>query len=156
MRDKNGYWFTRADLPQLQIQTFYPERTGNESAVLRDFLTAHGDEYDRFGFSIRIGQSANPDPSHLIGVQRSTIWSNRKRIDLVCLSGANVTLVEAKMRIEPGALGQILTYRKLWLEDHPESADPRLIVIGRYSDQDTIRSLTAHNVTVYIYDRDVS
>jgi len=149
----NGYWFTRADLPTLKIAAFYPERTTRESLVLRDFLIAHGDDYDRFGFSIRIGQSANPDPSHLIGVQKSTIWSNRKRIDLVCLAGSAVTLVEAKVRVEPSALGQILTYRQLWMQDNPDAQEPRLVVIGRYSDTDTIDALGAHGVDVFIYDQ---
>lgn len=151
--DQNGYWFTRDDLPRLQIQAFYPERTARESGVIRDFLTAHGGDYDRFGFSVRVGSTANPDPSHLIGVQRSTLWSNRKRIDLICYAGTAPTLVEAKMRIEPAAIGQLLTYRLLWLEDNPDEHDPRLVLIGRYTDQDTIRSAQAHGIDVLIYDR---
>lgn len=151
--DANGYWFTRDDLPTLQIANYYPERTARESGVLRDFLNAHGDEFERFGFSVRVGASANPDSAHLIGVQKSTLWSNRKRIDLVCQAGTSTTLVEAKMRLEPSAIGQLLTYRLLWMEDNPDAGDPALILIGRYTDGDTVRSAQAHGINVYIYDR---
>lgn len=147
----NGYWFTAADLPKLQIASYYPERTDGESAVIRDYLAAHGAEFDTLGFSVRVGQAVTPDPTHLIGVQRSTIYSTRKRIDFVGIKGELHTLVEAKQRIQPSALGQILTYRKLYLEEHPDVHDVRMIVIGRYSDDDTIHSLVAHGVEVYVY-----
>lgn len=147
----NGYWFTSADLPALQVQTFYPERTVRESGVIRDYLAAHGAEFDRIGFSVRVGQALTPDPTHLIGVQKSTIYSSRKRIDVVGVAGTRHTLIEAKQRIEPSALGQILTYEKLYREDNPDVADTRKVVIGRYTDTDTQKALNAHGVDVYIY-----
>lgn len=148
---QNGYWFTAADLPSLVVQTYFPERTAGESAILRDYLQAHGGEFDRFGFSVRVGQALQPDPTHLIGVQKSTIYSSRKRLDLVGVREPLHTLIEAKRRIEPSALGQILTYRRLYVEDNPSVTATELVVIGRYSDTDTIRSLNAHGVHVYIY-----
>lgn len=147
----NGYEFTAGELPGLQVAKFYPERTSRESQVLRAFLNAHGPEYDRFVFSVRVGAGIHPDPDHLIGVQRSTVWSTRKRIDLVCWSGQQPTLVEAKQRVEPSALGQILGYRHLWMEDNPDVPEPRLIVIGATTDQDTLRVLGAHGIDVFIY-----
>lgn len=147
----NGYWFTAADLPTLHVQAFYPERTSRESGVIRDYLRAHGHEFSQIGFSVRVGQALKPDPTHLIGVQKSTIYSSRKRIDVVGVSPSAVTLIEAKQRIEPSALGQMLTYRQLFLEDNPSVTSARLVAIGRYTDSDTQRALNAHGVDVYIY-----
>lgn len=148
---REGYWFDAADLPRLVIASYYPERTDAESAVIRDYLNAHGTEFAKLGFSIRVGQALKPDPTHLIGVQRSTIYSTRKRIDFVGINGELHTLVEAKQRIQPAAIGQILTYRKLYLEDHPDVHNVRMILIGRYSDDDTVNSATAHGIHVLIY-----
>jgi hypothetical protein len=148
---RNGYWFDAVDLPRLVIASYYPERTDGESAVIRDYLNAHGTEFDRLGFSVRVGQALQPDPTHLIGVQRSTIYSTRKRIDFVGIKGELHTLVEAKQRIQASALGQILMYRKLYLEEHPDVHNVRMVVIGRYSDDDTVNSLTAHGVAVLVY-----
>jgi hypothetical protein len=148
----NGYWFTAADLPALKVASYYPERTTNESHVIRDFLNARGADLEHIGFSVRVGQALKPDPTHMVGVQKSTIYSSRKRIDVIGVAGDDVTLIEAKARVEPSALGQILTYRKLWMEDTQAARAPRLIIIGRYSDHDTINSLTAHGVDVLIYE----
>src|SRR5205085_7065166 len=120
--------------------------------VIRAFLLNHGQEYDRYGFSIRIGAGITPDPAHLPAVQQNAVFSSMKRIDALFWSGPQPTIVEVKYRITPASLGQILTYRQLFLEAAPDAPDPRLIVIGRYSDDDTTRVLQDHGVTVYLYE----
>lgn len=147
----NGYWFTAADLPTLQTAAYYNEKTANESDVIRDYLLQHGAEYDKFGINVRVGLARTPDPTHLLGVQKSTIYSSRKRIDLVGIKGTVHTLIEAKQKIEPSALGQLLTYRRLYLADNPGVTEAPLIAIGRYTDTDTQESLNAHGVKVILY-----
>jgi hypothetical protein len=61
-------------------------------------------------------------------------------------------LIEAKTRVTHAVLGQLLTDRQLWLEDHPDAKDPRLVAIGRTSDPDTLRVLSAHGIDVYLYE----
>ncbi len=147
----SAYDFTGDDLATLILRRFYPERTDRESTVIRDFLLAHGQEFDRFSFSVRVGEGQAPNPEHLEGVQRNTVFSTRKRIDLLAWRATQPVLVEVKERITPASLGQIQTYRHLWLEEHPDAPDPELVVIGRTSDEDTLRVLAAHGITVYLY-----
>lgn len=147
-----GYDFSKDDLATLILKRFYPERTDRESTVIRDWLLAHGAEYDRFSFSVHIGQGQTPDPSHEPGVQKSTVYSSQKRIDVLAWQGPNPTIVEVKERITPASLGQILTYRMLFLQEMPDAPDPRLVIIGRYSDDETLRALSAHGIDVYLYD----
>lgn len=147
-----GYDFTSDDLTTLLLRRFYPERTDRESTVIRDWLLAHGADYDRFSFSVRVGQGQTPDPSHLDSVQQSTVFSTRKRIDILAWQGSLPTIVEVKERVTPASLGQILTYRHLFLEEHPDAPDPRLVIIGRYSDPDTLQSLSAHGIDVFLYE----
>lgn len=149
--DTPGYTFDAAEFARLLILKSYPERTDRESAVIRDFLMAHLHEFSRVEFSVRVGQGQAPDPAHLDGVQANTVFSSKKRIDLLCWRGPIPVLVEAKERVQPGALGQIQTYRNLFLEEHPDAPEPELVVIGRYSDADTLPSLSAAGVTVYLY-----
>ncbi len=147
----SGYNFARDDLTTLLLRRFYPERTDRESSILRDFLLARGDEFDRFSFSVRVGQGATPDPTHLPAVQRNTVFSTRKRIDLLAWRGSQPVIVEVKERVTPAALGQIRTYRTLFLEETPDAPEPELLVIGRYSDEDTLRAMQAEGVTVILY-----
>jgi hypothetical protein len=147
-----GYEFPGSDLATLILRRFYPERTDRSSTVIRDWLLAHGTEYDRFAFSVRVGQPVAPDPSHLPGVQRSTVFSSQKRIDVLAWAGAQPTIVEVKEYVTAAALGQIQLYRDLFREEMPDALEPILLVIGRFSDADTLRVLTSHGVNVLLYE----
>jgi hypothetical protein len=147
----NGYDFSKDDLATLLLRRFYPERTDRESTVIRDFLFAHGAEFDRFSFSVRVGQGTTPDPATLPAVQKNTLFSTRKRIDMLAWRGTQPVIIEVKDNITPASLGQILTYRHLWLEENPGAPEPELVVIGRTTDNDTVRALNAAGVTVYVY-----
>ena len=148
----DGYKFDRDALALLLIRTHYPERTDRESAIIRDWLTVRGAQYDQFAFSVRIGTPATTDPEHLEGVQRSAAYSSLKRIDVLAWEGDQPTIVEVKERVTPSCLGQVLTYRDLFLRQYPEARVPKLLVIGRYSDDDTIRSLNGAGVDVLLYE----
>lgn len=147
-----GYDFLRDSFPELLIRRFYPEKTDRESGLLKEFLARHLHDYDRVSFSVRIGEGIQPDPSHLSGIQKSTTFSSRRRIDMVLWQGQQVTICEAKDRLRHDVLGQLLSGRQLWLEERPDDPEPKLVAIGRYSDEETERILTSHGITVYVYD----
>jgi hypothetical protein len=133
------------------VAKHFPERSDREDAVILAFIAAHGDEFEQWTFSRRVGEGLAPDPSHLPAVQKNTLFGTRKRIDMLARSGSRWTIIEVKDRVTPASLGQILTYRHLFLEEFPDAEDPGLVVIGRFSDPDTIRSLQANNVAVFLY-----
>lgn len=147
----DGYEFLPAQYQLLLIRRFYPERTGRESAVIREWLNRYLHDYERIMFSVRVGVGQTPDPSHLIGVQRASVQSTRKRVDILAWRGGRVTLVEVKERVTHHALGQILAYQHLLLEEDPALDFEALVAIGRYSDVDTVRVLNAAGVTVLLY-----
>lgn len=147
-----GYDYTRATLLELFMRMQFPERTNRESALIRDFLQLHIHEYDSYQFSVKVGQGLTPDPSHLPGVQRNTALSTKKRIDIVAWQGQRATILEVKFRANPQALGQLTTYRHLWMEDNPGALEPRLAIIARYTDPDTARVFEANGVDVYLYE----
>lgn len=148
----NPYHYGRSDFERVLVMRYYPERTTGESAVLRDFLLEHIYEFDSIDFQVRIGAGIPPDPTHLPGVQKQTTFNSQKRIDLLAYRGPQAIIVEVKQRVTPASLGQILTYRVLWIAEHPNDRDPELVVVGRSSDADTIGSLQAHGITVYLYE----
>jgi len=148
----DGYHFAGADLTQLLLRRFYPERTDRESAIIRDWLLARGVQYDRFAFSVRVGVGQAPNPEHLEGVQRNAVFSTKKRIDVLAWQGDQPFIHEVKERVTPAVLGQLQTYRQLFLEQYPDSKDPQLVALGRTSDDDTLRALQAHGVTVLLYE----
>lgn len=148
----NGYTFGSNDFASLLLRRSFPEETDKQTIALKNYLQKHLSEFDSVTFSVRVGKGLTPDPSHLPAVQANTTRFTQKRIDMVAYRGQQPVIVEAKHRVDPSTLGQVLTYRKLWLEDHPDAPEPELVVVGSQSDDDTIGALTAHGVTVIIYD----
>lgn len=147
----NGYRFTRDDFPTLLRAARYPEQTVRQSDLIRAYFEFHLDEFDSVTFEFRVGAGVPPDPSHLPGVQAQTENVTRQRIDVLGWSGSRPTIVEAKDRVTPSALGQVLTYRLHIIKEFPDAPEPELVVIGRVSDPDTIGPLNAHGVVVYLY-----
>lgn len=147
-----GYDFDRQDLPMLLQRRVYPEQPMPESGIIRDWLTARGVEYERYSFSVRVGEGRQPDPDHLPGIQKTTAFSSRKRIDVIGWNGDVATIVEAKERLTTTVLGQLFAYRQLLLEALPDAPEPRLVAIGRRADPDMLRVLSTHGVDVFIYE----
>lgn len=148
----DGYKFGSNDLAVLILQRFYPERTDRESTIIRDFLVARGMLYDWYEFSVRVGKGQTPIPGLPPNVARGIVFSSRKRIDLLFWAGDQPTIIEVKERVSPAVLGQLRTYRQLLLEDRPSIREPLLLSIGRYSDDDTLRVLSAEGIDVLLYD----
>lgn len=148
---QGDYAFDRNDFGLLLIRKAYPERTDGESVVIRAYLLAHLGEFDSIVFGKRVGQGEPPDPTHLPAIQLQTKLNTQKRIDLLAYRGRQPVIIEVKQRVTPAALGQILTYRHHFLEESPDAPEPELVVVGRESDADTLATLAAHNVTVYLY-----
>jgi hypothetical protein len=146
-----GYNFTADDFAALLVRTFYPEKTDRETPIIRDYLLHHLSEFDRVSFSVRVGEGVTVPEGTLEGVARSAARSSRKRIDILGWKGHQPTIVEVKERIVADALGQLLMYRQLLLQEEPNADDPRLVAIGRYSDPATLSALAAQGVDVFLY-----
>ena len=149
--NEDGYDYGPASFAELLIARWYPEKTDHETALLKDYLLAHLQEFDRIRFSARVGLGTPVDPTHLPGIQKMTAFSTRNKIDMIGWNGRQVTLIEAKKRVGHAVMGQLLTDRQLWVEEHPDEPEPTLVAIGRESDDDALRVLTNHGITVYLY-----
>jgi hypothetical protein len=130
----------------------FPERSAVESAIIADFLAAHLLEYDRYSITVRVGQGVTPNPDHLPGVQRQTRSNSQMRIDLMAWQGEQPFIFEVKLRANHHAIGQLVTYRQLWMEDNPDAPAPQLAVLARTIDPDMPAIFAANGITVYLYD----
>jgi hypothetical protein len=148
----NGYDYDTPTLLELFLKMQFPERNLRESSIIRDFLQQHIGEYDRYSFSVRVGAGLAPDPTHLPGVRRNTIFSTQKRIDMMAWQGPQPWIFEVKERLGPGTVGQLVTYSHLWWLENPDALEPRLGVIARYGDPDTERVLEASGIVAYFYE----
>lgn len=150
----SGYDYTRDTLLELFVRLQFPERTQKESALIRDFLQAHILEYDRYSFTVRVGQGKTPDPDHLPGVQRQTVTNSQLRIDMLAWRGSQPFIFEVKERGIHAGIGQLLTYRHLWMEENPDAPEPPIALICRTIDLDMERVYKAQGIDVYEFTPD--
>ena len=147
----SGYDYTRATLLELFLRIQFPERTPRESALIRDFLQEHILDYDDYSFTVRVGQGESPNPNHLPGVQRQTVTNSQMRIDMIAWSGGLPFIFEVKERANHHGIGQLFTYRHLWMEEHPDAPEPQLAVIARIIAPDMVPVYANSGITVYLY-----
>lgn len=134
-----------------QIQ--YPGQTWVESEIARAWLNKHGTEYDEITFSVRLGEGTDPGEEYAPEIRELSKTLTQKRADCVARLGTLVDLIEFKVRVAAGALGQLLIYRDLWELYHPELPIRHLIAIGRAMVPDCEATLAKHNVLVQTYPR---
>jgi hypothetical protein len=147
----SGYDYSRETLLELFLRMQFPERTPRESALIRDFLQAHIHEYENYSFTVRVGQGTAPNPDHLPGVQRQTVLNSQMRIDMLAWQGVQPFIFEVKERAIHAAIGQLITYRHLWMQENPDAREPRLAVIARTIEPDMEPVFAANGIDVYLY-----
>lgn len=101
-----------------------------ETAVLKAFLVKHVNDYDSVQLEVPLGPALNLGPTFPPWVQRCADFSSRKRADMICWREGVPTIVEAKERVDGGALGQLLVYSALLKQDKPTLMQIYKIAIG--------------------------
>jgi hypothetical protein len=138
------------DVLRLQIQ--FPGMPRPESDVFRFWLELHGAEYDQIEFNVRLGTGVDPGPIVDDATRAMAIGLTQKRADVVATRDGQPTIIEVKVRIGLGTIGQLLGYQTLWMRDRPESPTPALLAIARRTDDDTLDALRAHGIDVALYE----
>lgn len=90
-----------------------------ETAVIKAFLTAHVNDYDRAEFEVQLGPGLDLGPAAPAYLQRCASAGWRLRADCILWRGNVPTILEAKERIDGRAIGQLLTYYDLLKRDNP-------------------------------------
>lgn len=122
---------TQHELDLLLVQIQFPAMTYVESQITRHWIRAHGLEYDKIEFNVRLGEGVNLGEGYSDATRRAALLSSQKRADIVAWRGDRVDLVEVKVRINLGVIGQLLGYETLWNIEHAKTPVARKIAIGR-------------------------
>lgn len=107
----------------------WPGMLPAEILIFQNWLKIYGANYDKIEGNVRIGAGHDPGPSFADYIRKDAMMSTKLRIDAVAYQGAKPTLIEVKRRAGASALGQLLTYEAVWIEDFPATAKPALLLI---------------------------
>ena len=72
-----------------------------------------------------------------------------KRIDAVCINSIAHNIIEVKKKLLSSAIGQLLTYEKLYREQYKPTKSIRLVVVYAFRDEDVEKTCKEYNIKCY-------
>ena len=102
----------------------------SEVALFYRFLDSNPLPEATYRFDFRLGQGMTIDPDWPPEIARMARALTQRRVDVLATTPAGSWVLEIKERAGPSAVGQLLTYRELYmLQERPRQA-PRLGIIA--------------------------
>jgi len=142
------------NLGQLLVQIQYPGMSFVESEVTRAWLNQRGTQYDEITFNVRLGAGVDPGEEYNEETRRMAELVTQKRADIVARAGDQVDVIEVKVRVSFGAMGQLIGYRDLWQRDHPDLPVRHLVAIGRSVVPDAADIIEGQGIKIETYPRE--
>lgn len=128
----------------------YPRMSSEDTEIWKRFLLAYAKQYQSFDYDLKVGDGVLPDlplePIYLKDFQELT----KKRIDAVGYSPDGVTIFEVKPRAGTSALGQLLTYKQLFVKTYPGVQIKDLCLVCALATDEEIQLYKQYGISVVI------
>lgn len=143
-------------MPLLNIDALLRDATTagmriTQRAITKKWLEENALRFDRVEFEVRLGNGTEPLSTFTDEQRADHKRQTQMRCDAVAWDREFPTLVEVKKRLDTNAIGQLLTYRLLFMADHPGVPEPQMVAVGERADPDVSSSANAHGIDVEIY-----
>ncbi len=83
-----------------------------------------------YSFDVRLGKGMPIDPTWPGYIQRMATALTQRRVDFLARAAAELWILEIKVRAGPAAVGQLLTYLSLFIEQYPQEPLVRLGIVA--------------------------
>lgn len=103
-----------------------------------------------YEFDIHLGRGGPIDPSWPAWLIHMATTLTQKRVDLVAHTNAATWILEIKPRAGPGAVGQLLTYRELYIAQRKPTAPVQLGIIADRNSYDMLPVYDAHAIRLFL------
>ena len=128
----------------------------DEILVWRVWLQDHQQEYDRFDYNTRIGQGLDPGPNEQPAMRRMWIQLNQLRIDAVGWQGEQPTIFEVHRNGAANAIGQLVTYERVWRNDNRSALAPKAALVCATINPNVAFVARDAGITLYLVSVDFS
>jgi hypothetical protein len=119
-------------------------------AVWNRFLDRYGHEYSGFRYDVHVGGEIEKISKWTDKVVNMSSWLASKRIDAVGYRPGVTVIFEVKPEAGVTAVGQLITYRMLYLEKYPSVGEVKCALVCSNVLPDERRVLEAQGFTVYV------
>lgn len=123
---------------------------GHERRIWRKFLASPPFPLDQVVFDLRLGEGAPVQPEWAPEIQHMARVLTQKRVDVLAISGLDTWILEIKERAGLSALGQLLGYGTLYVQQFNPVSPPRLGVIAEDLMSDIGSVLQEFGISVFL------
>jgi len=130
------------------VRTHYPHLLAEDTEVWTKFLKAGFVNITKAWYDVRVGSMVfmGPEASEMEMLVAAGL--TRKRIDVVAEVGGNTWVIEVKPYANMYAVGQIITYVRLFEQEYEYNGELRAVIICDDYDTDLIEEFDEFGVLV--------
>lgn len=129
----------------------YPHLLSQDAPVMTAYLTNYGHHYNHVDFDLRVGAGRDPGPQYDDNIRQMAFDLSRRRIDCVGYADDYTDIIEVTDAAGMTALGQLIAYKTLWLDDNHTAPEPKLILVARTIQTDMGPAFVAAGIVTYLY-----
>jgi len=128
----------------------YPHMLAEDTAVWSKYLASPLVPIKELWYDVHVGAGI-PLPADASDMDRRIAAGiSRKRIDVVCRVGGGFWVVEVKPRANMVALGQVLTYTRLFIAEYRPMAEVWPVIVCDSADEDLVAEFDELGVAVIV------
>ena len=128
----------------------FPRMSSEDVTIWKKFLELHGKNYSSFDYDFKVGDGTDPGPEVQENFRQDFIELSKKRIDAVGYQNDGVTLFEIKPRAGTQALGQLLTYKNLFVKNFPGRTIKEIAVVCNFITPEEIDLYNSFGINNYV------
>jgi len=144
-------------MPQLRVlehgwkpllRPHYPHFLAEDNAVWTAYLKKEAHRIEELWYDLRVGQPVQLQPDASDMERRIALGLTRKRIDVVCLVDGDFWVVEVKPYASMLAVGQALTYARLFALEYELTGRIIPVIVCNVIDEDLIEEFDEFGILV--------
>lgn len=139
-----------ANFDELMNLAKYKGMVVTEAHLMREWVKLHAADYDRIEFEVRLGPGGDAPADMPEALRAEYKHLTQRRADAIVWKGDNAVIIEVKARLKPQDLGQLLSYRWLFMNDNPHLPPPAMLALGRRGNEEVVNTLRVHGIDVEI------
>ena len=132
------------------VMPHYPHFLAEDNAVWTKFLRSGFTGLEKVWYDVRVGKAVSLPLGATVLEQKIARGLTRKRIDAICLVAGTFWVVEVKPYSNMTALGQVLTYVRLFVRDYTFKGDAVPVIVCDAHDEDLEEEFIAQGVMVIV------
>ncbi|MBA7635001.1 hypothetical protein ES703_42601 [subsurface metagenome] len=121
-----------------------------ERPIWARYLASTTEEFLSLVYDLHLGEGAPVDPAWSEGTAAIVAAVSRKRVDVVGETADSIIIFEVKPRAGMGAMGQLLTYRELYLREARPTKPIRMMVVCERVEPDVPRVYGQYGIEIAI------